>query len=950
MLSSIPTIGWRKYVPQVLSGLVLLVCLVVTGFLWQIATHEANREQKKEFNLRVRETVDRIERRMKVYAQVLRGAQGLVAASETIDRKQFRVYVESLHIQENYPGIQGIGVSLIVPEKSRAAHIAGVRRQGYPQYTIWPEIERPTFTSIVQLEPFSGRNLRAFGYDMYSEPVRREAMDRARDTGAPSISGKVRLIQETDSDVQAGFLMYLPLYRKDLPDRIPAERRNDIFGWVCMLFRMNDLMDNLSGERADEIDVEIFDGEAISAETLMYDSNHVLRSIQSDAAHFKAFRRIQVGGHTWTLAIHSTPEMEARGHKSKARDIVAIGVLLSLLLALLTYLLAAGRARALSLAADMTRELRESEEVWRFALEGNRDGVWDWDVQTGQVRFAGRWKEMLGFAEAEIGDNVEEWRRRVHPDDMPQMLSDLDAYFGGESDSYVNEHRMLCKDGSWKWVLDRGMLVSRTRHGGPLRMVGTHTDITERKAWEQALQESEARYSALFADNTVVMLLIDPADGSIVNANAQASVFYGWDIETLKSMRVQDINVSSHEQIEAAMKRALQNKSSFFFQHRLASGEVRDVEVFSGQVAINGRELLLSSIHDVTDRKRVEEKLKLAALVFQNASEAMTVTDAEVNILAVNPAFTRLTGYTAEEVLGQNPRILKSGRHDNEFYEAMWHCIKATGRWQGEIWNRRKDGSVYPEKLSISTVFNDNGTVQRYVAMFQDISKEKEAEEMIRALSANHIEVREQEGKRIAREIHDDLGQRLTLLRMDVLMLPKTLGEQGTGLSEAVARMRASIDDCIKIARNIVAELRPAVLDIGIVPAIEWLLDDFESRTGIECLFHDLSDGEIVLNDQQSTGVFRILQESLTNVAKHAGATLIEVDLENADGRLRLKIADNGVGIDNDTVGRIHSYGLTGMRERAVMLGGNIHISGQFGKGTALTLDIPLFYTKLLTL
>ncbi len=140
--------------------------------------------------------------------------------------------------------------------------------------------------------------------------------------------------------------------------------------------------------------------------------------------------------------------------------------------------------------------LRESEERWQFAIEGSGDGVWDWNVQTGEVLFSRRWKEMLGYAEHEIGNHIEEWSSRVDPEVMPKIMADLQAYFNGETPNYLNEYRMRCKDGSWKWMLDRGKVVSRDTFGKPLRMVGTHTDISKQKSSEEAIWK-EANFDAL---------------------------------------------------------------------------------------------------------------------------------------------------------------------------------------------------------------------------------------------------------------------------------------------------------------------------------------------------------------------------------------------------------------------------------------------------------------------
>jgi PAS domain S-box-containing protein len=137
----------------------------------------------------------------------------------------------------------------------------------------------------------------------------------------------------------------------------------------------------------------------------------------------------------------------------------------------------------------MEASLKASEERWKFALEGAGDGLWDWDVPTGAVFFSKRWKEMLGYTESEIGSGLDEWSKRVHPEDLPSTVAAVKAHLDGNSAVYVSEHRVRCKDGSWKWILDRGLVVSRDAEGKPLRVIGTHTDITERVTQQEKLQE-----------------------------------------------------------------------------------------------------------------------------------------------------------------------------------------------------------------------------------------------------------------------------------------------------------------------------------------------------------------------------------------------------------------------------------------------------------------------------
>ncbi|MBH8563140.1 diguanylate cyclase [Nostoc sp. CENA67] len=170
--------------------------------------------------------------------------------------------------------------------------------------------------------------------------------------------------------------------------------------------------------------------------------------------------------------------------------------------------------------------LKASEERWQYALEGNGDGVWDWNAQSNEVFFSRRWKEMLGFAEDEIGNTLSEWDQRVHIDDKPGVYHEIEKYFGGETQQYVSEHRVLCKDGTYKWILDRGKIFTRSEDGRPLRVLGTHTDITERKRMEEALRESEQRYRSVITAMAEGIVL-QKTDGRITACNESAERILG---------------------------------------------------------------------------------------------------------------------------------------------------------------------------------------------------------------------------------------------------------------------------------------------------------------------------------------------------------------------------------------------------------------------------------------
>jgi signal transduction histidine kinase len=238
------------------------------------------------------------------------------------------------------------------------------------------------------------------------------------------------------------------------------------------------------------------------------------------------------------------------------------------------------------------------------------------------------------------------------------------------------------------------------------------------------------------------------------------------------------------------------------------------------------------------------------------------------------------------------------------------------------------------------------GEVCSVLSVSRDISELKAGQQrleesgaQLRALTVQREETREDERKRIARELHDELGQRLTALRLDISRLRLRFGQENPALLEQVLEMVAAVDATIHVVRNVAARLRPAVLDMGIVSALEWLIADFGKRSEINCtLLIPCSD--INLDDTQSTVIFRIVQESLTNIVRHAEATNVQVGLIREHDCYLLEIQDDGKGFDPHTRPKLGSFGLLGIQERVLMLGGEYSIESSPGRGVKLSVRL----------
>ena len=379
--------------------MVFAVSLLITLQLWSNAQQEAERGLYNDFQTQVDNTSRRISQRMHDYEQVLAGVRGLFAASSDVNRGEFRAFVAALNIEKNFPGVQSVGWVKMFSHAEKAAHIAAIQREGFADYTILPAGDREQYAVVIYVEPFSGRNIRAFGQDHYAEPVRRATINEARDRGVVRISGKVKLAQEIDRRVQAGFQMAMPVYQSGVPPSTLAARREQFLGLVGSSFRMDDLMHGILGgyPRNHDVDIEIYDGKTLSPQTLMYNTDDVVQGNNPAASRFQAIRELNIAEHTWMMVAHSLPGFETRLDQTKSQLIAGAGTGSSVLLSLLTWVLVRGRTRALRAAL----EISASEAKLRSIVDTAMDAVVQMDANGIITGWNGQAKNMFGWSREE---------------------------------------------------------------------------------------------------------------------------------------------------------------------------------------------------------------------------------------------------------------------------------------------------------------------------------------------------------------------------------------------------------------------------------------------------------------------------------------------------------------------------------------------------------------------
>ena len=596
--------------------------------------------------------------------------------------------------------------------------------------------------------------------------------------------------------------------------------------------------------------------------------------------------------------------------------------------------------------------LRESEEKHKTLIETTDTGYLILDAQGRVIDANKEYIRLTGYDTLDeiLGRSVVEW---TAPHDLARNAIEVkkcaeQGYIRNLEIDYINRSEQITPIEINATVVGSGESV---------RILSLCRDITERKQAEEALHLEKENFRRSL-DESPIGVRIVTADGDTLYANRAILDFYGYDsLEELQKTPLRARYTS--ESYAEFQKRKQQRQSGDFSTSKYEisivrkNGEVLHLQVHRKEVLWNNAQQFLVMYQDITERKQAQEQITMLAHAVRSINECVSITDTNNNIVFVNRAFLDTYGYTEQELLGKNINLVRSLKISDEDGERI-RLSTLEGMWHGELMNKRKDGSEFPIFLSTTMVCDNKWEPIALIGVATDVTERKREEEEINKshkelrMLANHLQnIREEERNHLAREFHDQIGQSMTALKMDLSLLLRTISDEKQDVQrklviEELQSMQKLVDETSQLLWAIISELRPQMLDdLGLVATFEWEAQRFESRTGISCEFKSTA-GDIQMDSKKSIALFRIYQEALTNITRHANATVVKSVLQRDDEVLVLEIKDNGRGIAFDKQSKPKSFGIIGMRERALAISGSFKISGVAGEGTTIIVQVPL--------
>jgi PAS domain S-box-containing protein len=609
----------------------------------------------------------------------------------------------------------------------------------------------------------------------------------------------------------------------------------------------------------------------------------------------------------------------------------------------------------------MEQVLRQRDESLAAAQGIAHIGSWERDIDSGAESWSDETFRIFNLTPGPNAPNYQSTQHLVHLDDRVRKERSLQAA-SEDNPFYDVSFRVVLPDGMTK-VLHSLAKVEFDGAGRAVRARGTVQDITSKALADDMLRKREEEYRALVENSPDVVMRFDRrlcctyvnpaiqhapglrdviACGKMLDGGDGAPPFARL-ADAARRVLVTDLGETF--EVSVAGMRGTSHFQVRLVPELIRGGEVRAVLAIARDITEirNGEAMLRES-----EQRLAGIATNTPGMVFQ----CVSMPDDSFAFTFVSEGAVQLFGLMPSAIVANSALLIEriDAAERAGFYDSLSESARSMKmlNWEGrahglgdqQIWINCR---ATPRKVGAAMIWE--GVVFSITASKCNEEALTASRQLLRELSAHMEGVREEERKNIAREVHDELGQALTAMRMDVSLLRLQFGEHSIALLERILSMRDAVDRTIGVVRQVTSALRPTALDLGLTAALEWQVEEFTRRSGIACVLHT-GEVEVVLNDSHATVLFRIVQESLTNVLKHAAATSVEVTLRFEDGQVRLDVCDNGIGFTTQAPRKPGKFGLMGMRERVLMLGGTVAFQSANGTGTCVLVRLPIHTEK----
>ncbi|MFZ4590101.1 MAG: PAS domain S-box protein [Ignavibacteria bacterium] len=570
-----------------------------------------------------------------------------------------------------------------------------------------------------------------------------------------------------------------------------------------------------------------------------------------------------------------------------------------------------GISRNISQRLKMEEELRKSEGLWKYALEGNGDGLWDWNIQTNEVFLSKRWKQMIGYEDNEIENNIDSWKSRVHPDDIDVVFEDINKHLQGETDSYVNEHRLRCKDNSYKWILDRGIIIERDKNNKPLRLLGTHVDITSRKQMEETIRESELRNRAIL-DLIPDMLFLMTKDGDYLHYHSPSTEKLLVKPEDFLGKNISEI-----------LPPELANKFLELFEVSASTGQMtiheyfldipdsKERSYFEARIITYGDEnRVLTIIRDITKRKNYEEKIeeseKKYRYLAENSQDIICLHKLDGTYEFISPSVKTVLGYDDFELIGKTP------------FEAMVDedALKYSKLLNDKIFDnqptfvfeskrRRKDGNYVWLETVLSPIKNENNKMFRILSASRDITLRKKTEEDIKFTLEKEKKLNELKSNFISTTSHEFRTPLSAILSSTELLefyssmwAEEKKKDHFQKIKTSINNMTLMLNDILSFNKAESSSINFVRTETNIDDLCADIIKDFRSRITSKYKVEYEFKADDKLFSVDSRLLKQALDNLLNNAAKYSSeGSKIKLIVSNKPKTISFEIFDEGIGI-----------------------------------------------------